>query len=82
MRNMFCVGTEELFSDIINQTEPEDEFILLENEKRFELKYIGKKYLKLDVLNGDTWEYNHSTNKWDLIEKEIPKRRIRHIISR
>ena len=73
---MYCTGTEQLFTDIINQTILGTGSTLFENEdKAFEVKLLGKRLVKLNKKTGESWEFNNSTFTWDFMKTERPAHR-------
>ncbi len=73
---MYCTGTEQLFTDIVDQTRMEKHSALLEAaDKTFDIKMVGKKLVKLNVKTGESWEWNYGMNCWDFMKSEKPAHR-------
>ncbi len=73
---MYCTGSEQLFTDIIDQTVTEKHSALLEAaDKTFDIKMVGKKLVKLNIKSGESWEWNYGTYCWEFMKMERPTNR-------
>ncbi len=80
---MYCTGSEQLFTDIINQTIIGNGSSLLEaDEITFEVKQLGKRLIKLNKKTGESWEFNNSSYTWDYMKTERPAHRDPYFVKR
>ncbi len=73
---MYCTGTEQLFTDIINQTIWENAITLFETENgTFEFKSYEKKMMKINKITGESWLFNPANDIWEFMKTERPPHR-------